>query len=418
MRILMMAQFYPPIIGGEEQHVRNLSLALAKRGHSVTVATTWQRGLPHFEVDGPVKVHRLLGSMQRAGMLFSEPARRYAPPFPDPELLFHLSRIVSQERPEIVHAHNWLVHSFLPLKRATGPRLAVSLHDISLVCAQKNAMRGGLPCSGPGIWKCLHCASRHYGTIKGGVTTLANWCFGTLERRAVDIFLPVSRAIAIANGLADAQLPFEIIPNFVADAAETARSEESPLTELLPAENYLLYVGDLRHFKGVHVLLAAYRMLKDAPPLVLIGRRCDDTPTELPPKVSLFESWPHDAVMHAWSKCLFGIVPSILPEACPSVVIEAMTAGKPVIASNAGGIPDLVDHGITGLLVPPRNTHVLLDAMRILIENPDLRARLAAAAKHKAEKFKASSIVPRIEEIYASIMTKHDRQSWTQPTHH
>jgi glycosyltransferase involved in cell wall biosynthesis len=52
MRILMLAQFYPPTIGGEERHVRNLSMALARRGHDVTVATLQQSGLPNFEMDG------------------------------------------------------------------------------------------------------------------------------------------------------------------------------------------------------------------------------------------------------------------------------------------------------------------------------------------------------------------------------
>ena len=55
MRILMLAQFYPPTIGGEERHVRNLSAALARRGHDVTVATLQQSGLPNVEMDGDVK---------------------------------------------------------------------------------------------------------------------------------------------------------------------------------------------------------------------------------------------------------------------------------------------------------------------------------------------------------------------------
>ena len=65
MRVLMLAQFYPPMIGGEERHVRNLSLALAKRGHSVTVATTWQHGLQEVEAEEGVRIHRLRGTMQR-----------------------------------------------------------------------------------------------------------------------------------------------------------------------------------------------------------------------------------------------------------------------------------------------------------------------------------------------------------------
>jgi hypothetical protein len=65
MRVLMMAQFYPPIIGGEERHVRNLSLALAKRGHAVSVATVWQRGLEECQLDEGITVRRLCGTVQR-----------------------------------------------------------------------------------------------------------------------------------------------------------------------------------------------------------------------------------------------------------------------------------------------------------------------------------------------------------------
>ena len=74
MRVLMLAQFYPPIIGGEERHVRNLSLALLSRGHDVSVATIWHQGLAQFELDAGVRIHRLCGTTQQLGMLFSQAA--------------------------------------------------------------------------------------------------------------------------------------------------------------------------------------------------------------------------------------------------------------------------------------------------------------------------------------------------------
>src|SRR5215469_5801371 len=166
LRVVMLAQFYPPLIGGEERHVRNLSQALTARGHSVAVATIQQPGLEAFEFDGEVRVHRLRGTAQRVGMLFSEPGRRYAPPFPDPELMLAIGRLAADENADVVHAHNWLLHSYLPLKRRRGPRLVVTLHDLSLVCVQKNAMRAGIPCSGPAVLKCLGCAGGHYGGLK------------------------------------------------------------------------------------------------------------------------------------------------------------------------------------------------------------------------------------------------------------
>src|SRR5260370_20837271 len=99
MRILMLAQFYPPIIGGEERHVRDLSIELAARGHEVAVATLWQAGASEFERDQGVRVYRIHGSLQRVTALFSEKERRHSPPFPHPGALCALERLITHERP-------------------------------------------------------------------------------------------------------------------------------------------------------------------------------------------------------------------------------------------------------------------------------------------------------------------------------
>ena len=403
MRVLMLAQFYPPIIGGEERHVRNLSIALAQRGHAVSVATVWQRGLEEFMLDEGIEVRRLRGSVQRCSALFKDTARKYAPPFPDLELVFGLRQIAAEFKPDVVHAHNWLIHSFLPLKRRTGPRLVLTLHDMSLACVQKNAMRNGEPCSGPARSKCLRCAATFYGPLKGTAAAIANWTSSALERRTVDKFLAVSSAVAAGNGLADEGLPFAIVPNFVGDDI-TVLSKHEPLLEQLGREPYILFVGDLRRFKGIQILLEAYAMLKDAPRLVLIGRRCPDTPRSLPANVTVLESWPHSCVMHAWSRCLFGVAPSVLPEACASVVIEAMAFGKPMVVTDVGGMPDLVDHNKTGLIVRPGDAQALCEAMRVLIENPAVRATIGKAALRRSDQFKAGAVVPRIERIYDELV--------------
>ena len=62
MRILLLSQFYPQVIGGEERHVRNLAAALAHRGHHVSVGTLMHAGSPEPELDGAVRVHRLRGT--------------------------------------------------------------------------------------------------------------------------------------------------------------------------------------------------------------------------------------------------------------------------------------------------------------------------------------------------------------------
>ncbi len=405
MRILMLSQFYPPIVGGEERHVRNLSQDLVRRGHEVTVATLWYPGCETEEFDCGVKIHRLRGTMQRSSELFRESDRRHAPPFPDPELLYALRKIVMREKPDVVHAHNWFVHSYLPLKRWWGAPLAVTLHDFSLVCAKKNAMHKGNVCDGAATAKCLVCAREQYGALKGSVTTIANWVSGAIEKKRVDAFIAVSRAVAAVNRLPGLGVPFEVIPNFVPDSAGTLTSDPSERVQSLPESGYILFVGDLNRIKGVPVLLEAYARLENAPPLVLIGRHCRDMPTSVPPGVIVHNCWPHSDIMHAWSRCLFGVVPSIWADPCPTVVMEAMASGKAVIGTALGGSPDLVDDGETGLLTAPGDVQSLASAIRTLIGDPELRQSMASAGLMKVETLKAKAVIPRIERLYERVLS-------------
>jgi glycosyltransferase involved in cell wall biosynthesis len=244
-----------------------------------------------------------------------------------------LRRVVQQEQPDIVHAHNWLVHSFLPLKAWSDASLIVTLHDYSLVCSKKRLMYRGTPCTGPQMAKCLSCAVDHYGMAKGVPTVIGNYVMSAAERMMVDMFLPVSHAVAEGTGLIGSRLPFQVIPNFVPDDFGIIEGEADEHLAGLPEEDYLLFVGDVGSEKGLNVLLEAYGGLIDAPPLVLIGRTFDDQQNAFPPNITVLKSLPHRAVMHAWRRSLAVLVPSIWPEPFGLVVIEAMSSGSPVIAS-------------------------------------------------------------------------------------
>lgn len=402
MRILLLSQFYPPIIGGEERHVRNLAVALAARGHHVAVATIGSGGPAQLEQDGDVRVYRLGSAMQRIPGLFVDPRRSHAPPFPDPVLAAGLARVVAKERPDIVHAHNWILYSYLPLKRRSAAHFVVTLHDYSLACVKKNAMRDGQPCGGPALLKCLGCAAGHYGSVKGWVTVLAHRLADRIARRSVDLFLAVSRPVAEFNRLGEATAA-KVIHNFVPDDVARLAPPVDPRVSELPGSGYILFVGDLCHLKGADVLVEAYGKLRGAPPLVLIGRECPDTPRSLPPNVHVFTDWPHAAVMQAWSRCLFGVLPAVGREACATVVMEAMAMGKPMVATEVGGMPELVDHGRTGLLVAPDDADALAVAMRTLLADPAMHRRFAAASLEKVERLKATAIVSRIEAAYRDL---------------
>ncbi len=404
MRIVMLAQFYPPMIGGEERHVRNLSIELAARGHDVAVATLWHKGLPTFEWDQGVRVYRIRATMQRMSGLFREKGRRNSPPFPDPEALRALRRIIMYERPDIVHAHNWLVHSFTPLKVWSNDRLVVTLHDCSLVCAKQQFVYRGALCSGPGMTKCLGCAAENYGIAKGVPLTLANWAWGEVERRTVDMFLPVSKAVAVANQLTKRSTPYRVIPNFIPDDLDVPPADTDPLLAQLPEDNYLLFVGNVGHDKGVEVLRRAYAAMESQVPLVLIGQPEVGFTANLPPNVRLLQSWPHQSVMGAWSRCTIALMPSICPDACPTVTMEAMAMGRPVVASRIGGLPDIVVDGETGLLTTVGDWCVLREAIQRLLDDSALRERMGAVAKQRVVQFQARTVVPRIEEVYQEVL--------------
>lgn len=409
MRILMLSQFYPPIMGGIERHVHSLSSALASRGHQVSVATFWHPGLADFEMDGAVRVYRIHATMQRIPGLFTT-GRFHAPPFPDPEVMAALRKVVEKEQPEIVHAHNWLVYSFLPIKAWSKAHLVMTLHDCELTCVQMRMMyKDQALCSGPGFSHCLGCAAHHYGPAKGSLTYVGNRVMSGMARSLVDLFLPVSNAIADASQLTGGNTPYQVVPNFVPDDVACLEWTADPGLSALPEQGYILQVGDLVRDKGVFVLLEAYQALNNPPPLVLIGRRMPESPRELPRNVTLLESLPHPLVMQAWQRSLFGTVPSLCLDASPTVTVEAMASGKPVVASRIGGIVDQVDDGKTGFLVPPGDVDALRQAMASLIENPALQAQMGAAARNKVTQFQASTIVSRIEDIYQTLCSPSSR---------
>jgi glycosyltransferase involved in cell wall biosynthesis len=400
MKVLMLAQSYAPVVGGEERIVEDLSRELVRRGHRVGVATLRQpAGEPPAGEDGVV-VHVLDGSMDRIPGISLDPERQYAPPGPDPLTVAGLRRVLRRERPDVVHAHNWLGDAFLPLDRRAGPAFVFSLHDYSLVCATKRFFYRGGVCAGPGAAKCMAHSVRHYGAAKGamigaGVRASEPWL-----RRRVDMFLPVSDAVRELSGIG-ADDPHEVIPNFIG-ALPPRPAADDPRLAALPEEPFILYFGDVTEDKGVLALVEAYRQLDAAPPLVLVGRRL----VELPPTPGLVEAGrlPHELAIEALRRSLIAVAPSLLPESFGIVALEAAAAGKPAIVSDIGGLKDVVVDGETGYLVAPGDPGALREALRSLISDPALRERMGRAAIERAASFGADAVVPRFEAAYEAAI--------------
>lgn len=422
LRILLVTDVYPPLIGGVEHQMQLLGKKLLEQGHAVNVATAWQVGLTQYEDDGGVSVYRLKGLASRIPWFSVNPQRRHHPPFPDPGTVWGLHRVIKRFRPDVIHSYGWITYSCAVALLGKPIPLLLSVREYGYTCALRTMMHyGQQPCDGPANMKCLDCAMRFYGVPKGLAAT-----FGVLSGRALlrrktrgvhsvstymqksirrDLF-GVQESIVDANGRA---LPDVVIPSFRADADEKDARASGDVQEYiaqLPAEPYILFVGALRIVKGLIPLLEAYKRLASPPPLVLIGVVTPDTPREFPPNVTVLHDVPHHAVMAAWERSLFGVAPSIWPEPFGSVIHEAMSEGKPVVGTTPGGQTDMIVDGETGLLVPPNDVGALAQAMQRLIDDAELRDRLGRAARERAKLFTSAVVVPRFEQIYQQLASE------------
>jgi glycosyltransferase involved in cell wall biosynthesis len=94
-------------------------------------------------------------------------------------------------------------------------------------------------------------------------------------------------------------------------------------------------------------------------------------------------------------------------ESMPNVVLETMSAGRPIIASAVGGCKELIDHGRTGLLFPPGDSPALAEQILMLLDTPDVRARLGYAARRHAEsEFDINVAVKRLEAVYDELLDR------------
>jgi glycosyltransferase involved in cell wall biosynthesis len=409
VRILMVADFYPPFLGGLERQTQLLSKELAGRGHRVHVATVWHQGLAAQEDDGGVCVHRLRGLTTVVPWFSTVPGRRYHPPFPDPAIAWQLRRLIKSVEPDVVHAHGWISYSCAVALLGRKTPLLISSHDYGYSCAVRILLHRGEICTGPAPLKCLACATRSQGILKGAAAVTGVFGSRALLRRKANAAHGVSSFVQqfMQRHLLNARQVSVVIPDIGTSGIVDSGNLSQPTTGInpgLPSVPYILYVGGLTAAKGLLVLLAAYRRLPaPRPPLVLVGTVWPDTPKEFPPGVTVLRNLPNEQVMSAWRGSLFGVQPSLCAETFGMAIVEAMTQGKAMIASRVGGIGDVIVDGKTGILVSAGDAEGLAGTMQRLIENPPLRESLGEAGRARADLFAASSVVPRFEALYERL---------------
>jgi glycosyltransferase involved in cell wall biosynthesis len=404
VKVLLLAQFFPPVIGGEERHVQDLAVQLAKRGHEVVVGTQRHAGAPDIEHFDGYTVHRVGSVMGRIGVGSGD--RRFAPPFPDPETTLALRKLGKQFQPDIVHAHNWIINSWIPVKPFVKAPLVWTLHAFGLNCATHRMVYSGNPCSGPGPKKCLGCAQTHYGKAMGTVVATTNGAMIPVRKSAVDMFVSVSTDVAKRNGVLGTSLPQRIIPNFTdVEASNQPAPADLVLDPALPDEPFVLFVGDQSKDKGLPDLIDAYRRVENPLPLVIIGRPVDPLPDDLGDKVTVINGWPYVNVVEAFRRCAFSVAPSRWAEPFGLVIIEAMLQGKPVVGANHGGITDIIEDGETGFLIEPRNVSQLTERLALLTRDVALREQMGTKAKESVKRFDVDIVLGQIEALYEELVS-------------
>jgi glycosyltransferase involved in cell wall biosynthesis len=158
----------------------------------------------------------------------------------------------------------------------------------------------------------------------------------------------------------------------------------------------LLTVGRLAPEKGHATLLAALGMLARAGhPFTadLIGDgalaerlRASARRAGLGERVAFRGALPHGDVLRAYGGADVLVLPSRW-EGCPNAVLEAMAHGLPVVATAVGGVPELVEHEVSGLLVPPEDPAALADALARMLGDAELRAAMGRAGRSRAAMF-------------------------------
>ncbi len=123
----------------------------------------------------------------------------------------------------------------------------------------------------------------------------------------------------------------------------------------------------------------------------------------------IFLGWRDDLVKIISIYDIF-VLPS-LNEGMGRVLVEAMALGKSIIASNVGGIPDLVIHGKNGFLVPPKNPKELAKYIQVLLEDKDKREKMGLAGKEMAYNFTSERMVEKIANLYKKLLTQKNIRS-------
>lgn len=392
--------------GGGQEYVRSVADEMAARGHEQRLLqiTDWR---PSIGRPDEIVILRPQGRLRQLGQdVVDDPALRAA-----------FREELSSFRPDLVHLHHFDA-SFGPLARllaATQVPLVVTAHDAELVCPISTLVRpGNVVCDGGVRTRCLFTGC-HVGA--GGPYNL--WQTFRFDREVaprVRAFLAPStrlREYLHANGYRPAVHlpPFARIPEALRRAAPPPPPDGAP--------RRVGFIGRLERYKGVHDLLEAFATLAPKYPSLRL-----DVAGDGPEQAAMaararargiadrvdFRGHLEREEKESWYRSVeLVVVPSNTWENFGLVALEALTRTRPVVATDFGGLPDVVQDGASGRLVPLGDATALAAAIASLLDDPAGARRLGEEGRRRSlARFTPERHVDRLLAVYGAVLAGRD----------
>jgi glycogen(starch) synthase len=391
VKVAQLATRYPPAPGGVEQHVAELAPRLHARGHAVDVYTSdLYREFPAMQrlaPEVPREQHTAWGAVHRLPV-WSLPGELHYTFFRT------LTEALARDRPEIVHAHTYGTNQVAAANRhhrrfGTPFVLTAHFHPIW-------SIEGG--------WLRHRIRGFYDRRIAGGVI-----------RDASRIIVQTHEEERLLRSLGLALPPLEIVPPGYRPLPPPGPGSPSFSDRYQIPGPFLLFVGRLASNKGLLDLTEAFALLAKTDPsaqLVVVGEDGGQrAPMEARAKalgvsdrIRLLGHVDDDALLSAaYREARLTVLPSEY-EAFGLVLLESLAAGTPVVASRVGGIPEFVEDGKAGLLVPPKSPTALAEAIGRVWSDRDLARRLGEYGREQVvPRYGWDRVVDRLDVLYREV---------------
>ncbi len=418
MRILHVNKFLYRK-GGAEAYMLDVAHAQASRGHDIAFFGMDHPENPPFEYDSWFPDHielepaprSAIGKARATGrMLWSKSSSD------------GIGAVVDRFRPDVAHLHN-VYHQLSPsvlwaLRRAGVPTV-MTLHDYKLICPSYQLLAGGSICE-----RCVGSSFRHAITMRckdGSLGASLTLAVESTVHRALGAYGHASTLICPSRFLAERMLAagfaaerIKVLDHFVDIDIDTDTDiglRAGIIRPSTPDDGPIVFAGRIASEKGVGVLIDAIAQAGPEARLVIAGdgplrAELEERAARIAPGRVSWRGRLDRAAVHALIRSARAVaVPSVWHENQPIIVLEAFACGVPVIATTLGGLPDLVEDGSTGLLVPPNDPEELARAITMLLEDPERARGMGARARAVAVgRFARDRHLDELDGIYATAL--------------